>query len=228
MKLFLLILAIIFGAISMAALAGAIVNVGFTLAYGKEPAPTVGLASLSAAAALLATTLSAAYQFDLFRNAKPHLTLTQDVQSQGLGESYRLVVVTTTLINSSRVLVKPTDAWCRLAMTGPLADGDVEEIYNSARREPAGTEFDQYGWWELDMAAKQWQDGDFAVEPNERVSLPFQFIISASVTAISVVTAVLNPEEPRSGDDGTAPKAWLCYTLAQLPLISGESETEAL
>ena len=102
------------------------------LEAATQATPSNGIALLASAAAATAVILAAAHKFDLFRESKPHLTVTQTVQTQELGQSYRLVAVTSTLHNKSKALVSPTKAWCRLDQTGPLTDKEVQTIFAEA------------------------------------------------------------------------------------------------
>lgn len=64
------------------------------------------LALTASAATLLAAALTAAAKFSLFREGKSPLNITQENHTQTLGQSYRLVVVTATLHNASKVRVR--------------------------------------------------------------------------------------------------------------------------
>lgn len=90
----------------------------------------------AAAAILLAAALTAAAKFSLFREDKPHLNITREIHTQILGQSYRLVVVTATLHNASKVMVRPPSACCLLDQTAPLDDQYVETSTHKALRTP--------------------------------------------------------------------------------------------
>lgn len=180
------------------------------------------LALTASAAALLAGAFMAIQKFSLFREGKPHLTITQEIHTQPLGQSYRLVAVTATMHNTSRVVVKPQTAWCRLEQTAPLDDTHIEEIYQEAVASQPDHQFSQYGWKQLAQADKAWAKGEIAVEPNEKHPAIFQFIISNTVEAIIATTAVTLESKESKDQQQWSPAGWLCYTFLVLP----ENETD--
>lgn len=175
---------------------------------------TRDLALTASAATLLAAAFAAASKFSLFREGKPHLTITQEIHTQALGQSYRLIVVTATLHNTSKVIVKPPAAWCQLDQTAPLDDHYVEYIYEKATEDAKLGEHRQYRWWRLGQADKIWPHEELEVEPNEKHPLTFQFIISDKVTSIGATTAIFRPKK---GKSNRSPKdGWMCYTFVEL------------
>lgn len=151
------------------------------------------LASILLAAAITGTALVATYRSGVFREGEQHLTLSQIVYTQQIGKKYLLVVITTTVTNSSKVLVAPTVATCRLSQTSPLTDDDVTEIYDDAIFEVAGTEYEQYGWWQLGTVTKHWKRGKHRIEPGETEQIEFQFIVSDEVRSITAYTEIPKP-----------------------------------
>ena len=199
---------------------------GFTATLTSASVPD--LTTLAGTAIIMATAFVAAHRFELFREGQPHLTLQQSVHHQPLGSNYRLVAVTTTLTNSSKILVSPRAAWCRIAQTAPLSDEDVLAIYNDGFEQPAEDAYEQYGWWELSTVHKNWPPGQFTVEPNETTTVPFQFIISADVAAVAIVVAIIKPGHHLPTAEASSPPAWTYYTFLELPPINHRRDQEAL
>lgn len=175
---------------------------------------TRDLALTASAATLLAAALTAASKFNLFREGKPHLTITQEIHAQALGQSYRLIVVTATLHNTSKVIVRPPAAWCQLDQTAPLEDQYVEYIYEKATEDAESGDHRQYRWWQLDQVDKTWPHGELEVEPTEKHPITFQFIISNEVTAIGATTAIFRPKKGKSNQ--SPQDGWMCYTFIDL------------
>ena len=180
------------------------------------------LAALASAAIIMATAFAAAHRFEITRESKPHLTLQQSVYHQPLGENYRLVAVITKLANGSKVLVSPETAWCRISQTAPVPDDDVMAIYANGREQPDDDTYEQYGWWELDMAHKYWPNEQFTVEPNESANVLFQFIISVDVAAVAITTAIIKPGHGRAVSDELRQPAWTCYSFLEMPTIANK------
>ena len=186
------------------------------------------MTALASAAIIMATALAAAHRFEIWRESKPHLTLQQSVYHQPLGDNYRLVAVITKLTNGSKVLVSPETAWCRISQTAPVPDDDVMAIYTNGLEQPDDDTYEQYGWWELDIAHKHWLDEQqFTVEPNESANVSFQFIISADVAAVAIATAIIKPRHGRAVTDEARRPAWTCYSFLELPTIANK-DTEVL
>ena len=185
------------------------------------------LAALASAAIIMATAFAAAHRFEITRESKPHLTLQQSVYHQPLGDNYRLVAVITKLTNGSKVLVSPETAWCRILQTAPVRDHDVMVIYNDGREQPDDDTYEQYGWWELDIAHKYWPNEQFTVEPNESANVLFQFIISVDVAAVAITTAIIKPGHGHAVSDELRQPAWTCYSFLEMP-TSANKDAEVL
>lgn len=171
--------------------------------------PINGLALLASAAAATALILAAAQKFDLFRESKPHLTISQKITSRQISPGYALIMVTTTLHNTSKVLVTPTQATCRLSQTSPMTDADVEEIYQNSPPDFLENRYEQFGWWLLDKVQKDWLTGETFIEPNEKHQETFQFIIDSSVDSVAALTAINIPYK-------VANFSVTCYTLCNV------------
>ena len=202
-------------AIAFAVMALAAIPAGLIIAILQGSAQNIIAAG--AAAMVLADAMIAAWKFSLFREGQPHLTITQEIHTQPLGQSYRLVAATATLHNTSKVIVRPPAAWCKLDQTAPLNDEEVEYIYTRALESSPGNNRRQYPWWQLDQINRIWSNGELTVEPNERNPITFQFIISGQVTAIGVTTAIIGPEIKAKNPNPPHQLGWMCYTFLELP-----------
>lgn len=204
-----------------AALATAGTQVPIWLAMAAKATPVNGIALAASAAAGIAAILAATHRFGLFRESDPHLSVTQTIHTQELGESYRLVAVTTVLHNKSKVLVNPTRAWCRLAQTKPLTDERVQAIFDDALISDSEDPQEQFAWPILAQAEKTWDPGEMTIEPNEDSPVVFQFIIGRKTDAVHITTAIIRPDqsEPKENHPETQlpPMAWMCYTFYELP-----------
>ena len=200
-------------AIAIASTIIAMVSIPAGLLWAILQGSAQSVITAGAAATALATALIAAWKFNLFREGQPHLTITQEIHTQALGQSYRLIVVTATLHNTSKVIVRPPAAWCKLDQTAPMDDHHAEYIYAKALEDSKSNAYHQYRWWQLDQVDKTWPQGELEVEPNEKHPLTFQFIISNEATAIGVTTAIIRAE-PK----GNQPHqhGWMCYDFLDL------------
>lgn len=180
------------------------------------PAETISLAT---ALLILAAATAAAWKFSLFREAKPHLTISQQAQFHDISPDYRLIAINTTLHNTSKVLVTPTTAWCRLYQTAPLNNQHVEYIYQDAIDNPSDNRYEQFAWGALGKVEKSWPKGQLTVEPNEKTPVAFQFIIPKVVTAVQITTAINKPDQSHSHNrehEGPDAQSWMCYTFLEL------------
>lgn len=182
--------------------------------------PITGTALSASAAAAVAAILAAAHKFGLFRESQPHLSVTQTIYTQQLGQNFRLVAVTAILHNNSKVLVRPTKAWCRLDQTAPLKDEDVQEIINDALTNKSDEPYEQFAWPILAQVDKTWSPGEMVIEPNENAPVVFQFTIGKEATAVHISTAIIQSDQPinqpNQSDTQLHPLAWMCYTFSEL------------
>ena len=186
---------------SIAAVSSAIA--GLTCAFMRIEGVT-DFAAAGTLSAVLAGGLFAAGKFSLFREGEPHLTVTQEVHAHLTLENYRHITVTTTLHNSSKVVVQPPTASCKLFQTAPVPDKDVEYIHAKATANPNSSNYHQYEWWQLYQVNKTWKNQELSIEPNQKAQQTFQFLIRKEVTAVLIHTAILNPQVANNG--------WDCYT----------------
>ena len=204
------------------------IHIPLWLEATAKATPINGMALSATAAATVAALLAAAHKFGLFRESEPHLTVTQTIHTQELGQSYRLVAVTSILHNKSRVLVSPTEAWCRLAQTSPLTDEEVKTIFAEALIERSDLLEEQFAWPILAQANKAWDPGEMTIEPNENSPVVFQFIIGKEATAVQTTTAIIRPgQSEKPGETANTPLhplAWMCYTFYELPSQAEQKE----
>ena len=169
------------------------------------------LRAIATTIAIAAGIAIAWYKLDIFREFEPHLTITQTVESQPIGNSYALIVVTATLTNNSKVQVKPRQGYCRLAQTSPLNDAEIVTLYQEALARDDTTEFEQVDWPGLYEIRQHWQDGDISIEPGEQHQETYQFVIVRSTESVVALTVIYNPLYGR-GNRNRA-ESWRCYTF---------------
>ena len=171
--------------------------------------------AVTTAIAIAAGIAIAWYKLDIFREFEPHLTIVQTVESRPLGSSYTLVVVTATLMNNSKVQVKPRLGYCRLSQTSPLEDIEIVALYQGALARNNPSELEQISWPELYEIRQSWQEGDISIEPGEQHQEVFQFIIGRGTESVLALTAIRNPLYGK-GNQNRA-EIWRCYTFHNVP-----------
>ena len=143
------------------------------------------------------------YKLQLFRDFKPHLTISHDISHRVLSDSYMHIGVTATLHNRSKVQIELRKGFSRLQGVAPVSDEEVESLY-------AGTfedmEHDTLQWPTLDEVDRAWDEGELIVEPGESHAETFEFIVGAYVyDTVLVYSYFYNPEAPH--DPGSA-RGW--------------------
>ncbi len=142
--------------------------------------------SIESVVTILAILLGGAYaifKLGVFRDLKPHLTITQSVSHRSVGSKYVHVSVTASLNNSSKVAIELRRALFRAQMISPLTDDDVELLYNDASIDNDDTSI----WWPtLEEIDNHWDVGELIIEPNESHAQTYEFIIGSENRAILI------------------------------------------
>ena len=196
------------GVVLVVAVLGLLACVAFLLAFilpnvGRAKDISAIIQSSVAAAAIVTGGIFAYYKLQLFRDFKPHLTISHNISHRILSDSYMHIDVTATLHNRSKVQIELRKGFSRLQGVAPVSDEEVESLY-------AGTfedmEHDTLQWPTLDEVDRVWEEGELIVEPGESHAETFEFIVGAYVyDTVLVYSYFYNPEA--SQDPGST-RGW--------------------
>ena len=190
------------------AVLGLLACVAFLLAFilpnvGRAKDISAIIQSSVAAAAIVTGGIFAYYKLQLFRDFKPHLTISHNISHRILSDSYMHIDVTATLHNRSKVQIELRKGFSRLQGVAPVSDEEVESLY-------AGTfedmEHDTLQWPTLDEVDRVWEEGELIVEPGESHAETFEFIVGAYVyDTVLVYSYFYNPE---ASQDPASTRGW--------------------
>ena len=156
-----------------------------------------------AAAAIVTGGIFAYYKLQLFRDFKPHLTISHNISHRILSDSYMHIDVTATLHNRSKVQIELRKGFSRLQGVAPVSDEEVESLY-------AGTfedmEHDTLQWPTLDEVDRVWEEGELIVEPGESHAETFEFIVGAYVYDTVLVYSYFY--KPEASQDPASTRGW--------------------
>ena len=125
----------------------------------------------------------ALYKLGVFRDLKPHLTIDQNVTHRRIGEHYTHIAAKVILKNSSKVAVEINDAVFRIEQIAPLTDDEVEILYSELFNDHNVTDIQ---WPMLNEINKQWDRGEFIIEPSEIHTETYEFLISREIQSVVV------------------------------------------
>ena len=196
------------GVVLVVAVLGLLACVAFLLAFilpnvGRAKDISAIIQSSVAAAAIVTGGIFAYYKLQLFRDFKPHLTISHNISHRILSDSYMHIDVTATLHNRSKVQIELRKGFSRLQGVAPVSDEEVESLY-------AGTfedmEHDTLQWPTLDEVDRVWEEGELIVEPGESHAETFEFIVGAYVyDTVLVYSYFYNPE---ASQDPASTRGW--------------------
>ena len=196
------------GVVLVVAVLGLLACVAFLLAFilpnvGRAKDISAIIQSSVAAAAIVTGGIFAYYKLQLFRDFKPHLTISHNISHRILSDSYMHIDVTATLHNRSKVQIELQKGFSRLQGVAPVSDEEVESLY-------AGTfedmEHDTLQWPTLDEVDRVWEEGELIVEPGESHAETFEFIVGAYVyDTVLVYSYFYNPE---ASQDPASTRGW--------------------
>ena len=149
--------------------------------------------SIESVVTILAIVLGGAYaifKLGVFRDLKPHLTITQTVSHRLIGSKYVHLAVTVSMHNSSKVGIELRHALFRAQLISPLIDEEVERMYEETFSDVE----DERIWWPtLEEIDKSWNDGELIVEPNETHSETYEFIVGVETKTVMIYAYFHNP-----------------------------------
>ncbi len=169
--------------------------------------------SIESVITILAILLGGAYaifKLGVFRDLKPHLTISQEVSHRFVGKKYVHLAVTAHLHNSSKVAIEIKHAKFRAQLISPLVDEEVERMYE----ETFSDDEDERLWWPtLEEIDKSWSDGELIVEPNETHSETYEFIVGVETETVMIYAYFHNP---RHKPDSRVAEGWDATTVYDL------------
>ena len=152
------------------------------------------VASIESVVTILAILLGGAYaifKLGVFRDLKPHLTITQNVSHRRIGSSYIHIAVMVGLHNSSKVAIEMRKSFSRLQAISPLTDESIEQLYDDAFNHDDAISI----WWPtLEVIEDGWDKGGLIIERGESHSETYEFVIEARIETILVYTYFHNPK----------------------------------
>lgn len=171
--------------------------------------------SIESVVTIVAILLGGAYaifKLGVFRDLKPHLTITQSVSHRLVGSKYIHIAVTASLHNSSKVAIELRRAFFRAQLISPLVDDEVERMYD----ETFSDDEDERIWWPtLEEIDKSWNDGELIVEPNETHSETYEFILGVETKTVMIYAYFHNP---RHESDSNVAEGWDATTVYDIVL----------
>ncbi len=154
----------------------------------------------------------AVFKLGVFRDLKPHLTITQNVSHRLIGSKYVHLSVTAHLHNSSKVAIELQEAFFRAQLISPLADEEVEKMYDETFFDD---EDERILWPTLEEMDKSWNHGELIVEPNETHSETYEFIVGNETETVMIYAYFHNP---RYYFDTNEAKGWDSTTVYDIVL----------
>ena len=130
-------------------------------------------------------------KLQIYRDFEPHLTITQNVSHRFIGTKYIHIMVTATLHNSSKVVIRPTESYSRLHQISPLTNKQIETLYDIAFSDETS---DSIQWPFLEEITREWRKGKLVIEPGEVHSESYEFVVATDCESVLVSTYFHNPE----------------------------------
>ena len=141
-------------------------------------------------------------KLQIFRDFKPHLTITLESSHRIVSESYVHIAVAVNLKNNSKVRTEILEGLFRLQHIAPLIDDDVEYLY---RQVFATKEADEIRWPLLAEDQRTWERNELVVEPGESHQETVEFIVETNVESVLVYTYFFNS---RFSPGSTSAQGW--------------------
>lgn len=130
--------------------------------------------SFVAAVAIVIGAIFAYDRLQLFRTFYPHLTIEHTVFHRSLSESYIHIDVTVVMHNSSRVQVEIRESFALVQEVAPISNNEAGTLRDKAWAEEEDPTF---LWPIVGRLTRKWDPNELIVEPGERHSETFEFII---------------------------------------------------
>ena len=150
----------------------------------------------------------ALYKLEMFREFRPHLTVSQIVSHRKIGYTYVHISIHVSLVNTSKVKIEIRNATFWLQQIAPFADQEVERFYTDFRSKPDHQKDIQFPT--LVKFNREWDDDELVIEPGESGSQSYEFIVKDHFDAVSV-TAFFNDQT--TGEDPAKQTGWTAVSV---------------
>ena len=130
----------------------------------------------------------------IFRHSAPHVNVSHEIAHMFLSDEYVYIAVTATLHNTSRVNIEFLNGYSRIQQVTPIENEEIEELYVEAfLQTPETSETPGYIQWPtLDFFSTSWEKDGLTVEPGEKETQAFEFIVSREVESVIITTYLYN------------------------------------
>lgn len=143
----------------------------------------------------------------IFRHNAPHVNVSHEIEHIFLSDEYVYITVTATLHNTSRVNIEFLNGYSRIQQVTPATDEEIVGLYAEAFETPDSRYIQ---WPTLDYHADGWEKDGLMVEPGEKETQIFEFIVSREVESVIITTYFYNSrvvgEIPIENDPESAPR----------------------
>ena len=124
-----------------------------------------------------------------------------------LSDEYVYIAVTATLHNTSRVNIEFLNGYSRIQQVTPIEREEIESLYGESFQAQYSGYFQ---WPTLDYHAAGWEKDGLTVEPEEKETQTFEFIVSREVESVIITTYFYNSRVvgkiPIGSDPSSAPR----------------------
>ncbi len=139
----------------------------------------------------------------IFRHNAPHVNVSHEIAHIFLSEEYVYIAVTATLHNTSRVNIEFLNGYSRIQQVTPIEDEEIERLYGEAfQTERPG----YFQWPTLGYYPTDWEQDGLTVEPGERRTETFEFIVSRDTESVIATTYFYNSRVVGKIPAGTDPE----------------------
>ena len=147
------------------------------------------IGALATTAAVVGGGLFAWRNTQIFRAKAPHVVITHEISHRPVGSQYIHIFVTAVLHNSSRVHIEFLDGFVALRQVSPVADGDIERLYQQVF---VAQEQGRFQWFDLDLLRHHWDQDSLLVEPGETETEIFDLVVRRDVESVAITTYFYN------------------------------------
>ena len=127
----------------------------------------------------------------IFRHNAPHVNVSHEITHIFLSDEYVYIAVTATLHNTSKVNIEFLNGYSMIQKIKPIMDEHIEKLYVEAFHQipkPLG----YLQWPTLDYYPTGWEKDGLTVEPGEKETQTFEFIVSRDVESVIITTYFYN------------------------------------
>ena len=159
----------------------------------------VTLQSFATTLALMLGGLWALYQFVLFRDLHPHLSVSQEVTHRPISPDQLHINVLVQLNNTSRVKVEMREVLFILQEVAPISSDEAarlrDEVFKSEEIEDIKVKRTQDIQWPVrSKRTRTWDENVCVVEPRESLEVTCEFIVPLGMETVLVYTYVYNSQ----------------------------------